>query len=259
MIYMSDTIKGTQPLVSVITPAYNCSAYIKQCIDSVINQTYKNWEMIIVNDKSTDNTVSIVESYLKKDNRIKLYNQEKNAGAAAARNKALEKSNARFVAFLDSDDAWKSNKLEKQVDFMLKNYYGFTFSSYEIMGTKNVNRKKVIRVPSQINYNQYLKNTVIGCLTVMMDKERLGQIRMEEGFLEDVLTWMKYLKQGYIAYGLNESLAYYRIAENSASSNKIRNAKRYFWCLRNKQKLSLGRSIYCQVGYMFNALKKRLI
>lgn len=256
---MVETTNKSDHLVSVITPAYNCSEYIEECIESVLNQTYKNWEMLIVNDKSTDNTQSIVESYTKKDHRIKLFNHEKNAGAAAARNKALEFSQGRFVAFLDSDDAWMPNKLERQLEFILENKYGFTFTSYEIMSDKPLDKKKIIRVPEKINYNQYLKNTIIGNLTVIMDKELLGDIRVEVGYLEDVLTWMKYLKQGHIAYGLDENLAMYRVTENSVSSNKFRNAKRYFWCLREKQKLSLIKSIYCQIGYMFNATKKRLM
>lgn len=256
---MGDTTNKSNNLVSVITPAYNCAEYIDECIESVLNQTYQNWEMLIVNDKSTDNTQSIVESYAKKDHRIKLFNQEKNAGAAAARNKALELSQGRFVAFLDSDDAWKPNKLERQLEFMIENKYGFTFTSYEIMSVKTLDKKKIFRVPEKINYNQYLMNTIIGNLTVIMDKELLGEIRVEVGYLEDVLTWMKYLRQGHIAYGLDENLAMYRVAENSVSSNKFKNAKRYFWCLREKQKLSLIKSIFFQIGYMFNATKKRLL
>jgi len=256
---MGETIHKTNHLVSVITPAYNCSDYIEECIESVLNQTYQNWEMIIVNDKSTDNTQSIIESYVKKDSRIKLYNQEKNSGAAFARNKALELSQGRLIAFLDSDDAWKVSKLERQLEFMFKNKYGFTFTSYEIMSDKPLDKKKIFNVPEKITYNQYLKNTIIGNLTVVMDKELIGDIRVEVGYLEDVLTWMKYLKQGHIAYGLNENLAMYRVAENSVSSNKFRNAMRYFWCLREKQKLSIVQCIYCQIGYMYNATKKRLL
>lgn len=256
---MEETFYNNNQLVSVITPAYNCEKYIEECIESVLNQTYNNWEMIIVNDKSSDNTQSIIESYVEKDSRIRLFNQEKNAGVAAARNKALELSEGRFVAFLDSDDAWKSNKLEKQLGFMLENSYGFTFTAYEIMSDKPEEKKKIFRVPEKINYYQYLKNTIIGNLTVVMDKEILGDIRVEVGYLEDVLTWMKYLKEGHIAHGLNENLAIYRVTKNSISSNKFRNAKRYFWCLRQKQKLPLIRSIYCQIGYMFNATKKRLM
>lgn len=256
---MRDNKNYSKYLVSVITPAYNCEKYIKQCIDSVIKQSYENWEMIIVNDKSTDNTEKIINEYVKKDPRIKIYNQEKNLGASVARNKAIEISNGRFIAFLDSDDMWKPNKLEKQVKFMLDNNYGFTFTAYEIISNKSKGENKIFHVPKSINYNQYLKNTIIGCLTVMMDKEILGNIKVESGHLEDVLTWMEYLKKGNIAFGLNESLALYRVTKNSVSSNKFKNAKRYYQCLRERQNLPLFKSLYYQLGYMINATKKRLM
>lgn len=256
---MNEKNNCNEYLVSVITPAYNCEKYIKECMDSVIEQTYQNWEMIIVNDKSTDNTKKIIEEYIKKEPRIKLYNQQVNSGAAAARNKAIAISKGRFIAFLDSDDAWKPNKLERQIKFMIDNNYGFTFTSYEIMSDKPKGQKKIFHVPKKINYNQYLKNTIIGCLTVIMDKKILGEVKVETGHLEDVLTWMKYLKKGNIAYGLDQDLASYRVAENSVSSNKFKNAKRYYKCLRERQNLSLIKSLYCQIGYMFNAAKKRLL
>lgn len=123
-------------LVSIITPVYNSSKYIDQCIESVLSQTYSNWEMIVVNDKSTDNSRAIIEEYVRKDPRIKLFNNEKNMGVAATRNKALEVSKGRFVAFLDSDDFWAPRKLERQIDFMINNNYGFTFTAYEIFNEK---------------------------------------------------------------------------------------------------------------------------
>jgi teichuronic acid biosynthesis glycosyltransferase TuaG len=246
-------------LVSVITPAYNCEQFIGEAINSVLNQTYKNWEMIIVNDKSTDNTRTIVEEYTKRDKRIKLFNQPTNQGAASARNKAIEISQGRFIAFLDSDDAWKPEKLQRQVKFMLDNNYGFTFTSYEIMGKKQDSNNRIFHAVERITYEQYLKNTIIGCSSVILDKEILGNIKVESGYLEDVLTWMKYLKQGYIAYGITENLGSYRVVEQSVSSNKFKNAKRYFWCLRSKQNLSLIMSLYCQFWYMFNAIKKRVL
>ena len=168
-------------------------------------------------------------------------------------------SNGRFIAFLDSDDCWKPNKLERQIQFMLENEYGFTFTDYEIMNNKKaLKHKHVYHVPNKITYKQYLKNTIIGCLTVVMDKEKLGNVEVEIGNLEDVLTWMKYLKKGYDAYGLKENLACYRVTENSVSSNKFKNAKRYFICLRKYQNLSLMKSLYYEFFYICNAIKKRL-
>jgi teichuronic acid biosynthesis glycosyltransferase TuaG len=254
---MKSSVDSTK-MVSVITPAYNSEKYIRECIESVINQTYQNWEMIIVNDRSKDNTQTIVEDYSRRDSRIKLFNQDTNQGAAAARNKAIEMSKGRFIAFLDSDDIWHPQKLEMQIPFMIKNDYAFTFTAYEIINNNPKAGKKIFKVPRKINYNQYLKNTIIGCLTVVLDRQHVDEVKVEKGHLEDVLTWMKYLKKGHIAYGLNQNLAAYRIVENSVSSNKFKNAKRYFICLREHQNLTLIKSIYCQSWYMFNAIKKRV-
>ncbi|ASA23812.1 glycosyltransferase family 2 protein [Paenibacillus donghaensis] len=246
-------------LVSIITPAYNCEKYIEECIESVRKQTYENWELIIINDKSTDLTEKKIIEYCKTDSKIKLLNLETNMGAAAARNYGIKNSSGRFIAFLDSDDAWKSEKLEKQINFMLINNYSFTFTAYEIISEKKSDKVKIFHVPEKIGYREYLGNTIIGCLTVIMDKEILGEIEFETGYLEDVLTWMKYLKQGHFAYGLDINLAEYRVVENSVSSNKLQNATRYYNCLRKRQGLSVMKSVYFQSGYMFNALKKRIL
>ncbi len=248
----------TNFLVSVITPAYNCQKYIQNCIDSVLRQTYQNWEMIIVDDKSTDHTAEIAQASAAKDSRIKVIKQSKNTGAATARNRAISAASGRFIAFLDADDAWKPNKLEKQIAFMLDHNYAFTFTAYEIHSFLVKGNTKVFHVPHSITYNQYLKNTIIGNLTVILDRQLMGEITIVKGHLEDVLTWMKYLKMGFTAYGLNESLAIYRVTKFSISGNKLRNAKRYYHCLRREQKLNLFQSIWCQAGYLFHAIRKRL-
>lgn len=255
---MNMDTKYAEDLVSIITPVFNCEKFIGECIESVLSQTYKKWELIIVDDNSSDRTISIIKYYAEKDSRIKIYTQSQNLGAAASRNLAIKMSNGRFIAFLDSDDKWKADKLYKQTDFMLKNKYGFTFTSYEIIKDMNATRVRVFHVPQKINYEQYLKNTIIGCLTVMLDKQIIRDIEFEIGHLEDVLTWMKFLKKGHIAYGLDENLAEYRIVKNSASSNKLKNAMRYYKCLRERQNLSFYKSAYFQIGYMFNATWKRL-
>ncbi len=247
-----------QPMVSVITAAYNCDLTIGKTIESVQKQSYKNWEMLIVDDGSSDNTIETVSTYLKKDARIKLILLEKNLGAAVARNVAIKKSSGRFVAFLDSDDLWKPQKLEKQISFMLQNNYAFTFTAYDVFHESSDIIRKVYRVPKSINYKQYLRNTIIGNLTVVMDKEKIPNLYVEQGYLEDVLTWMHYLKAGYIAYGLNENLASYRISINSKSGNKIKNAKRYFQCLRKGQQLPIWECLVDEICYIFNALQKRV-
>lgn len=245
-------------LVSVVTPAYNCSGTIAETIKSVISQTYTNWEMIIVNDASTDNTVDVINEFVKKDNRIKLIKMKKNSGAAAARNTAIENSRGEYIAFIDSDDLWKADKLEKQIKFMKDNNYAFTFTAYETFHNSEELTRKVYSVPKSINYEQYLRNTIIGNLTVVINRSVITDFHVETGYLEDVLTWMYYLKKGYIAYGLDENLASYRVYINSKSGNKIKNAKRYWDCLRETQKLPFTKCCICEISYMYYAIKKRL-
>lgn len=250
-------IKKTEK-VSIIVPAYNSELYIEDCINSVLSQTYDNWEMIIVNDCSTDNTGQIIETYCLKDNRIKLYNQSENKGVTEARNKAIKLSKGRFVAFLDSDDLWKSTKLEEQINFMVNNNYAFTFTAYEILKDKEEYEGRIFSVPNSINYYGYLKDTIIGNLTVILDQQLIGKVTVEDGPLEDVRTWMKYLNQGYLAYGLNKNLATYRVSKHSVSGNKIQNAYRYFRILRDTQNLSISKSLYFHSNYLKNAIIKRI-
>jgi teichuronic acid biosynthesis glycosyltransferase TuaG len=244
-------------LVSIITPAYNCEKYISESIDSVISQTYDNWEMIIVNDKSSDKTREIVESYTKLDFRVKLINLEENSGAAVARNTALDSANGRYIAFLDSDDRWKSSKLEKQLDFMKTNGYGFTFTGYEYILYQNNNTQKLFTVPPCVNYSQALKNTVIGCLTVVIDRELIGDFRMpliRRG--QDNLTWLMILKRGFKAFGLNENLAEYRRVDGSLSNSKVKAIKRQWHNYRKVIKLPLYKCLYYYFFYALNNVKK---
>lgn len=245
-------------LVSIIMPAYNSEKYIRQSIESVINQEYQEWELLVVDDCSTDNTCEVVESIISYEQRIKLFRQPFNQGVSEARNRAIKEANGRFIAFLDSDDIWKEEKLSSQISFMLKNNYSFTFTSYELID-KNGNKKdKIFSVPSIVTYNQYLKNTIIGCLTVILDRSILKNINVPEGPLEDVLMWMSILKLDINAYGLNENLASYRVSSGSVSSNKLKNAKLYYDLLRKRENLTVLRSIYCHINYSFNASRKRL-
>lgn len=246
-------------LVSIIMPAYNCENLINHSIDSVINQTYDNWELIIVDDYSKDKTFEVISKYSEKDSRIKVFRQLKNNGVSAARNVALTEARGRFIAFLDSDDIWKKNKLQLQIEFMIKNNYSFSFTSYELIHESGEKLNKIFEVPTSIKYREYLKNTIIGCLTVMLDRKRIGEINIPNTPLEDVVTWMTLLRKGTVAYGLNSVLAEYRITSGSVSRDKIANAKKYYSILRNNQKLSLLDSLYCHFFYILNAIKKRIL
>lgn len=239
-------------LVSIITPVYNSEKYIGETVKSVLAQTHENWEMLIVDDCSKDNTSIVIKNF--NDSRIKYFELKRNSGAAVARNKALEMAQGRYIAFLDADDMWKPDKLEKQLDFMLKNNIGFSFTGYEIL-RKGSN--KIIKVPEKLNYSQFMKNTIIGTLTVMINKEIVGEVRLVNVKKDhDSMTWAKLIKEGHYAYGLNESLAYYRKVEGSISNNKFKAIKSHWNNCRNIEKMSFFRCVYYFFFYIFNAIKK---
>ena len=149
-------------LVSIITPAYNAAACIAETIECVLAQTYTNWEMLIVNDCSKDDTAEIVQSYVVKNKHIKLINLQQNSGAAAARNTAIKNAKGRYIAFLDSDDLWKKEKLQKQIGFMQQNRYAFTYTSYEHFKETKENIQNQVQIPKSLNYKQALKGNQIG-------------------------------------------------------------------------------------------------
>lgn len=242
-------------LVSVITPVYNSEKYISDAIQSVINQTYKNWEMIIVDDCSQDQTQKEIAKI--SDERIKYIKLLQNSGAAVARNQALEMASGRWIAFLDADDMWKPYKLEKQIAFMKANQCGFSYTAYEIINHLD---NKLIQVPSQLTYHQFMKNTIIGTLTVMLDKTIVGDIRIVNVKKDhDSMTWAKLLREGGMAFGLNESLAYYRKLEGSISSNKWKAVKRHWKNCRELEHISFFKCCYYFIFYIGNALKKHYL
>lgn len=259
IIYLKNGVitMENKPLVSIITPVYNAERFIKETIESVQHQTYDNWEMILVNDLSPDNSVEIINEYAQKDERIRLIHLEKNSGAAIARNTAINDSKGKYIAFLDSDDLWHPQKLEKQVAFMLERDIAFSFTSYELMSEGGARTGKQIHVPATIDYDGLLKNTIIGCLTVMLDKDKIGKIEMVNiRTRQDFVLWLDILKRDFVAYGMNEVLAYYRKVGGSISSNKIKTAKRNWQVYREIEKLSLPKAIYCFLGYAYNGIKK---
>ena len=164
-----------EDLVSIIVPVYNSEKFIEDTINTVKQQTYKNWELILVNDCSTDKSKEIIEEYIKKDEKMKLINLEKNSGAAIARNTGIEKAKGRYIAFLDADDLWNKEKLEKQIKFMKDNDYKFTFTGYEFADENGRGNGKIVKVPEKINYKKALKNTTIWTSTVMFDIKKLNK------------------------------------------------------------------------------------
>lgn len=247
------------PRVSIVTPVYNAEKLIDKTIESVLNQTYKDFEMILVDDCSTDSSKEVIKSYSDIDKRIKYHKLDKNSGPAVARNKGIELSQGPYICFLDSDDLWLPTKLEEQLAFMEEKDIAFSFTSYSLIDEAGNDLDKIVNVPKEIDYEGLLKNTIIGCLTVIIDREKTGDFKMplvRAG--QDTATWLSILRKGYIAYGLQKPLAKYRIVEGSISHGKIKALKRTWNTYRNLEKLSLPKSMYVFVFYVFNAIRKRI-
>jgi len=243
-------------LVSIITPSYNSEKFIAKTIESVMTQTYENWEMIIVDDCSQDNSNEIIENYMQQDKRIKLIKLDKNSGPAIARNTAIKQAKGRYIAFLDADDLWLPEKLEKQINFMNYNDLAFTYSAYKIIDESD-NDLGWFVPPATATYDSLLKTNYIGCLTAIYDSQKLGKIYMPKILKrQDYALWLKILKQIKQTKGITEPLAVYRIRQNSVSSNKIKAAK-YNWIIyREFEKLGFFKSVYYFIHYIYNGLKK---
>jgi len=246
-------------LISIVTPSYNCSAYIAQTIGSVSNQSYQNWEMIIVDDCSTDDSVVVIKKIIKHNPRIRLIELARNVGSAMSRNAALEAANGRFIAFLDSDDIWYPNKLEKQVAFMLKRHAPISFTSYELIDENGVSKNHTIHSVEKLTQIDYLKNTIIGFSTSMIDTRIVGNSfrMMDIRTRQDTSLWITLLGKGFTAHGLNKVLVKYRIHSHSISANKIKAAKQVWNLYFHIHKFGLFRSMYYFSSYAFNAIKKR--
>lgn len=248
-----------KPLVSIITPAYNVSSYIEETIKTVTNQTYKNWEWIIIDDASTDNSLDIIKKNLK-DNIILIKNK-KNIGPGPSRNKGIKIAKGKYISFLDADDLWDKTKLEKQVNFMEKNKINFSFTGYIFSNMHGIGTGATVEVPKKINYENYLKNTIIWTCTVMINQENINKKNLYMPAIkkgEDGSLWIKLLKIEEYAYGLNEPLAYYRRRKKSLSANKLHAIKAIWYLYRKQEKIPFIKSCYYFTHYLFNTIKKRI-
>ena len=244
-------------LVSIITPNFNSEKFISETIKSVLNQTYKNWEMIIVDDVSTDKSIDIITSFCKQDDRIQLHQLPVNSGAAIARNKAIDLAKGNFIAFLDSDDLWLPKKIEFQLNCMLKNNYSLTYTSYEIINEEGNLTNKIIKCKDKLDYNRMLYSNEIGCLTAMYNKNILGKIFMPEiRKRQDYGLWLKILKSEKYAFGLDTVLAQYRDRSQSISNNKVEMLKWNWNLYKNVEKLSYFRATYYTLCNVINKLLK---
>lgn len=248
-----------EPLVSIIVPVYNAGLFLDSTIESVLAQTYENWELILVNDQSTDGSKLVAEEYLG-DKRIHWIDLKKNSGAATSRNAGIEIAKGRYIAFLDADDLWDKNKLAKQITFMQKKDCAFSFTGYEFATPSGVPNGKKVSVPETITYKQALKNTTIFTSTVIFDTEILPKesVKMPAISSEDTATWWKVLKIIPEAYGIDEVLTYYRRNAGSLSANKKVAIRRIWHLYRDVEKLGRIKSSYYFTFWAINAIRRRV-
>lgn len=235
-------IKG---LVSIITPTYNCGRFIAETIESVQAQTYTEWEMIIVDDCSSDDTAEVVARYSESDPRVKYHCLDVNSGAAVARTTAMKLAKGQYMAFCDSDDLWMPDKLGKQLDFMDRNGYSFSATAYEQIDEEGNSLNRVIKTVKKTDYNRLLLDCPIGNSTVMYNVEKMGKFEVPDiRKRNDDALWLTMLKKEKYIYGMNDVLMKYRIRKNSISSNKLKVIK-YHWILyREIEHLGVIRSAF---------------
>lgn len=243
-------------LVSVIMPCYNAAAYIGETIESVLAQTYTNWELLIVDDHSTDDSLSVIARY--DDPRIRVLSTAENSGAAVARNVAIEAAQGRFMAFLDSDDLWHPEKLSEQLAFMQERDCALSFTHYAVINGEGEQITVFSPKKDTYSYNDILKHCYIGCSTAIYDAEKVGKVGMPTDAIkrEDAACWLRILKMGVDAYCLHQNLMTYRIHTDSVSSNKVRMIKYQWHLYRKVEHLSLLRSAYCMTHWAIKGFLK---
>lgn len=244
-------------LVSVITPVYNAEKFIAETLDSVLAQTYGNFEHILVDDCSTDSSARIIEDYARRDARIKYIKLDKNSGAAAARNRGLELARGKYAAFVDSDDVWMPDKLSRQLDLMHKKGVCFTYTAIEMIDETGAVVKGKRPVAPVVDYDFLLSNTIIACSSVVIDRGVAGPLRMPDVRKgQDFATWLMLLRRGIKAYGIDEALVRYRLVQGSISSNKLGALKRTWHIYRDVEHLGFFKSARHFCLYTFHALRK---
>lgn len=250
--------EANQPLVSVITPAFNSERFIAQTIESVIAQTYTNWEMLIAVDAgTTDSTLEIVKKFSNKDPRIKLVHIPNARGVSLSRNTAIERAKGQYIAFLDSDDLFLPLKLERQIKFMEDNNYAFTATGYCRLSEDGKEVGQYIAPKEHATYEDTLLNNQISCPTVIIHRGRAGEFRLLEGRHEDYILWLDILKRGLTCYGLNEDLSRYRYVSSSRSRMIFTSVLMRWNIYRNYEGLGFWRSFYTLIYYILTALLKR--
>ena len=247
------------PQISIIMPCHNGEKYLSDSITSVISQTYTDWELLVINDNSTDNSVNMIENFCKKDARIKLLRTEKSSGMPATpRNVGINVATGRFIAFLDCDDMWLPTKLEHQLPLFETKNVAVVFSYYAKMNDTGDFQNRLISSPFIVTYEYLLKGDCIGNLTGMYDTRKCGKVFQKEIHHEDYDMWLSILKQGSYAINTNTYEAFYRIQKKSVSSNKLKTMQWHWNILRKEQKLPFRKSIEYFMHYAVRGFLKFL-
>ena len=242
--------------MSVITPAYRAALVVGDTIESVLRQTLPDFELLIVDDVSTDDTVDVVERYAAQDSRVRLLRHGANKGPSGARNTALAAATGRYVAFLDSDDLWLPEKLERHVGFMQRQRPAISYTQYRRIDRAGALVSDVIDVPDWLDYHGLLKNTAITTSTVIVDRSVTGPFQMPSVFYDDYACWLGFLKRNMVALGLREDLTRYRLLGGSWSRNKLRSAAQVWRVYRDVERLSWPLAAWSFGHYAWNATRK---
>lgn len=251
-----------QELISIVVPVYRAERYIEETMDCVRAQTYPHWELLLVEDCGPDRSREIIEQYIQRtgDTRIRLLTHSTNLGAARARNLGVNEAKGRYLAYLDADDLWTPDKLEKELAFLKEKQAAFVFTGYEFADENGKGTGKIVRVPATITYKEALKNTTIFTSTVMFDMEQLSkeQLQMPQIKSEDTALWWRILREGYVACGLDQNLVKYRRAEKSLSSNKLEALRRIWNLYRKAEGMSVPNSAWHFCFWAVRAVKRRV-
>ena len=249
-------------MISIVVPVYNAAPYIENTVQMVLQQTYQDFELILVDDCSTDNSVALLEELLeqRKDVRLRLVKKERNQGAAAARNTGLDMASGRYIAFLEADDVWLPHRLEAGLRFMEEKKAGFVFSAYEFGDEQARGTGKIVHVPEKLTYRKALSRTVVFTTTTLFDTTLVPKelLRMPTVPSEDTATWWQILRNGHVAYGLDQVLAIYRRPAKSLSSNKLVALQRIWNLYRKQEKLGLFSSAFYFCFWALRATLRRI-
>ena len=248
------------PIISVITPCYNGANYLVDCIESVLSQSFQDWEMLIVDDCSIDDSKYIITEYVKKDSRVKYYRTEQPSGSPTVpRNIGIDNAKGRYIAFLDCDDLWLPTKLEEQLNVFNTHKCAMVFSNYEKISTQGLSNNRIIKAPPIVDISQMYYGNPIGCLTVMIDTAISGKFHFRHMHHEDCIAWIEIISKYGAAYNTNTVLAQYRETVGSVSRNKIKIILWQWDIYRKVLKFNIFKSIFCYMLYAYNGYKKSRI